>query len=138
MRMKAGKLLYRDTRAAAQVYAMLAGVLLFGVRAASAQPANDACAGAIPLTNAVPFAMSTGTATSTGDPVPACGPLANGVWFNFIPSLSGQVTVSCCGSSFDTVLAVYTGSCGSLASVGCNDDGCGTQSTLQFTGTAGT
>src|SRR5262245_31884495 len=137
MRMKAGMLPFRDGGAAALPYSILAGMLLFGVRVASAQPANDACAGAIALTNAVPYALSTSAATSTGDPVPACGPLANGVWFTFVPALAGSVTVSCCGSSFDTVLAVYSGSCGSLASVGCNDDGCGTQSTLQFTGTAG-
>jgi subtilisin family serine protease len=35
-------------------------------------------------------------------------------------------------------LAVYTGACGTLTELACNDDACGTQSSLQFTATAGT
>jgi hypothetical protein len=43
------------------------------------------------------------------------------------------------GSGFDTVLSVYTGVCGSLTRIACNDDfGGGSRSLLVFTAQAGT
>lgn len=50
-----------------------------------------------------------------------------------------QVTVSSCGSNFDTQIFVYGAySCGSVAWLaGCNDDFCGTQSQVSFTATGG-
>jgi N-acetylneuraminic acid mutarotase len=44
------------------------------------------------------------------------------VWFQMVPPVTGRVTFSTFGSDYDTVLGVYTGSCGSLISVQCNDD----------------
>jgi hypothetical protein len=58
--------------------------------------------------------------------------------------VSEHVTVSSCGSSFDTVLAVFAGTCGNLMPVayGCDDDNgpaCqGTQASVVFSGMAGT
>lgn len=84
---------------------------------------NDFCAGAIALADNVPYAMNTAPATSTGDPVPICSPAAsNGVWFTYTPPKRQDVIVNTCGSTYDTVLQVYTGSCANLASVSCNDD----------------
>ena len=63
------------------------------------------------------------------------------VWWTWTAPLSGTVTISTAGSSFDTILAAYTGS--SLASgltlVANNDDG-GTDATskISFFATAGT
>jgi Divergent InlB B-repeat domain len=58
------------------------------------------------------------------------------VWFKWTAPRSGPVSVSTCGSSFDTLLAVYTGaSFGSFTQVQSNDDGsgkCGPQSKLSF------
>jgi hypothetical protein len=49
------------------------------------------------------------------------------------------VEVATCGSSFDTVLAVYRGSAvDSLGRVAANDDRCGVQSDVRFLVTAGT
>jgi hypothetical protein len=47
--------------------------------------------------------------------------------------------VSAVGSSYDTILTVYTGSCGSLRETACNDDfGSGVESQITFDATAGT
>ena len=109
-------------------------------------PANDQCAGAIALTDSTPYSMNTGSATSTGDPIPICGSgVSNGVWFTFTPSMSGVVSIYTCGSDYDTVVQVYTGTCASPAQVagGCNDDSglCSSgnrQSYVRFIGSAGT
>jgi PKD repeat protein len=107
-------------------------------------PLNDNCIGVgtafsgFALTlgeNFIPFS----NAGAVTDAVPSsCGPTAGSdVWFNFTtpagtaPSCAGDVTYSLCGSSFDTILTVYTGTaCTSLTEIACNDDfaGCGVNS----------
>jgi len=61
-------------------------------------------------------------------------------WWRFTPASSGNVTISTAGSSFDTVLSVYTGSSlTALNRVAFNDDFGGTsQSSVTFAATAGT
>jgi len=60
-------------------------------------------------------------------------------WWRYTPASSGQVTVSTAGSSFDTVLGVYTGSSvAALTTIVSGDDFGGTlQSQVTFTATAG-
>jgi hypothetical protein len=106
-------------------------------------PGNDTCAGAIPLVGGEVSTTNTANATSTGDPVPGCqGSAGKGVWYTYTPASSGTVSVSTCGSTYDTVLAVYSGSCGSLTPVACNDDNgpsCpGSQASVSFSVTGGT
>jgi len=107
-------------------------------------PANpDLCNGAVALINGSPVSVNTAGATSTGDPVPVCASsFGKGVWFSFTPASSGLVTVSTCGSDFDTALQVYQGACTSLVPVACNDDNgpacAGHQASVQFGGTGGT
>lgn len=104
---------------------------------------NDQCSGPIPLHNGVGRVDNTADATSTGDPTPVCVTVGNGVWYSFTPAASGTVAISTCGSDFDTVLQVYTGSCNSLAPVpdGCNvysGPSCdGLQASVSFAATAG-
>ncbi len=110
---------------------------------APSTPSNDLCAGAIGLTNGVAFAMSIATATITSDPVPTCQPsFAHGVWFTYVSPANGIVTLSTCGSGFDTVLQAYSGSCAALTPVACNDDAgpvCPTvEASVTFASTAGT
>ncbi len=105
-------------------------------------PSNDQCAGAVPLADGVPYVMNTTGATATGDSPPACqGNFGKGVWFTYTAPASGDVIASTCGSSFDTVLAVYAGACGALAPVACDDDngpGCpGYQASVRFSTSAG-
>ncbi len=98
----------------------------------SPPPANDACADAIDLTS-FPFTttLETGLATSaTDDPIAGCVVTPNpkatkSVWFRITSPLAGTITLSTAGSSYDTVLAAFTGVCGNVAAVGCNDDGDG-------------
>jgi hypothetical protein len=62
------------------------------------------------------------------------------IWYRYTAICTGDVTVSLCGSSYDTKLAVYHGgSCNPTAGnmIGCNDDACGRQSQITFTATAG-
>jgi hypothetical protein len=104
-------------------------------------PANDACSAAVPLAAGTTYSMDTSDATATGDPTPVCGyGVTKGVWFSFTPTTTAPVAISTCGSSFDTVLQAYTGTCGSLTPVICDDDygpSCqGLQASVQFMGSA--
>ncbi|MFN0137576.1 MAG: immunoglobulin domain-containing protein [Phycisphaerae bacterium] len=103
-------------------------------------PINDACANAIwlPMGSAV-----TGTTLlSTNDGTANCGQstTSGDVWYKYRPTAAGTVTVTTCGSvgSYDTVLSVHTGACGSLTQISgaCNDDTCGLLSTTTFTAVA--
>ncbi|MFT5150272.1 MAG: hypothetical protein ACI841_000253 [Planctomycetota bacterium] len=48
----------------------------------------------------------------------------NDVWFEFVPQHSDDYTFSTCkDADYDSKIAVYVGSCGSLVALGCNDDG---------------
>jgi hypothetical protein len=60
------------------------------------------------------------------------------VWFRYTPNSTELVQVNTFGSNYDTVLAVYTGSRGSLTSIGCNDDARGLTSALDLTLVANT
>jgi hypothetical protein len=46
------------------------------------------------------------------------------VWYAYRPTVSATVNVNTCGSypGYDTVLSVYSGNCGALTLLGCNDD----------------
>jgi hypothetical protein len=104
-------------------------------------PPNDQCSGALVISNyTYTNTQSTTAATSTGDPTPSCGPgFGKGVWYQYTAPVDGVLAVDTYGSGFDTVLALYSGSCGALAQLGCNDDGSGTlQSSITNAATAGT
>ncbi|HRG01580.1 MAG TPA: T9SS type A sorting domain-containing protein [Bacteroidia bacterium] len=103
---------------------------------ATTPPANDACSGATTVSCAGTYTGSTILATSTGDPAGTCGTTAGtpGVWYKFTGN--GQIiTASLCGSSYDTKIQVYSGTCGSLSCVSGNDDFCGTSSQVTWTST---
>jgi hypothetical protein len=57
--------------------------------------------------------------------------------FSWTPSTSGTATISTCGSSFDTILSIRTGDCTNPATT-CDDDTCGSSSTITPTVVAGT
>ncbi len=106
-------------------------------------PANDACSGAVEMTADTTYFVDTTAATETDDPTPDCASsFGRGVWYAFTPSINGVVTISTCGSGFDTVLQVYTGSCGALTPVNCGEDNgpscSGFEASVSFNGTAGT
>ena len=92
-------------------------------------PANDLCSAAEVIPT-VPFmaTQSTAAATTSGDdPLQTCsygGPAQNGhtVWYSYQSASDRMISLDTFGSNYDTVLSVYTGSCGSLTEVACNDD----------------
>ncbi|MCC6320593.1 MAG: hypothetical protein IT438_04055 [Phycisphaerales bacterium] len=90
-----------------------------------AVPPNDACANAIALALGAP-ATGVNCGSSADGPNGTCGGVANTttVWWKFTPAATGSYQVNTCGSTFDTVLEVYSGGCGAPVSVvgGCNDD----------------
>lgn len=64
-----------------------------------------------------------GSTIESGEVTPSCGGSGASVWFRFTPASSGQLVASAAGSSFDTTLALYTGSTVStLVEMACNDD----------------
>ncbi len=83
-----------------------------------------------------------GATKETNEPRHAGNAGGASVWFNWTPSSSRSVKISTRGSSFDTVLGVYTGSAvGSLVQVASNDDdpaGGTLSSAVTFNAVAGT
>jgi hypothetical protein len=52
-----------------------------------------------------------------------CAPMDATVWYRIAPAISGQLTVSTAGSTFDTVLTLYQGSSlSTLTVLACSDD----------------
>ncbi|HVV01970.1 MAG TPA: NF038122 family metalloprotease [Verrucomicrobiae bacterium] len=106
-------------------------------------PPNDACAGAIAMDAGTTYTLNTAQATSAGDPASTCqSSSGKGVWYSYTPASSGLIVISTCGSSFDTTLSVFTGSCGSLTPIACNDDNgpacSGSQASVNLSVSAGT
>lgn len=101
-------------------------------------PVNDLCAGAININCGQTIASTTAAATS--DAVATCITTLNtapGVWY----SMAGDgslTTLSLCGSSYDTKIGVFSGSCGTFTCVAGNDDFCSLQSQVTFTANIGT
>ena len=102
---------------------------------------NDNCADAVRI-DVGTFGFDNNNATTDGPAVGGCGTgaqIAEDVWYTYTPPCTGSVNVGTCGSSFDTVVVVYSGSCGALTQIGCNDDNgvCGTGSLLNVPVTFG-
>ncbi len=98
--------------------------LALGFLAAGARPANDNFASRAPLAGS-PVSVATTTAGATketGEPNHAGSAGGSSVWWSWTAPSDGTLTLSTEGSSFDTVLAVYTGTAFSLSLVGANDD----------------
>ena len=95
----------------------------------------DECAGAVPLLDGVSRSFDTSSATSSAPAWPCAGSGGSDIWYSYTTALSGSdVTVTTCGSRYDTAVEIFSGSCGSLTSLACNDDACARQSTATATG----
>ncbi|MCC5654802.1 T9SS type A sorting domain-containing protein [Nostoc sp. XA013] len=97
-------------------------------------PVNDNCANAVAITPTATFVPTDGTnvgaTASSTETVPVnCNGYSGGdVWFSVVVPPSGNLTIETGNSStgasgLDTVVTVYSGACGSLVQVGCDDDG---------------
>ena len=97
-------------------------------------PANDECAGAIPLALGAPTAFDTTTASTSAPAWPCAAGGGSDIWFSYTTTSSDLVTVSTCdNATYDTAIEIFSGDCGNLVPVICNDDGAGCSG---FTSTA--
>ncbi len=91
---------------------------------------NDDCSTAIPLTvgvNCIMSAYSNSLATTSstvGTPAPGCGLYSGGdVWFSAVVPANGILILdSQAGTMTDSGMALYSGSCGALTLIECDDD----------------
>jgi hypothetical protein len=86
--------------------------------------ANNPCSGAQWIADNAPIAGSTAAATNDYSAGTLCGSSqgSSDVWYKYKPVTAGGVAFNLCGSSYDTVIAVFSGSCGALTQLACNDD----------------
>jgi hypothetical protein len=100
--------------------------LWFG-REQDVPPSNDFFGGTISVGPSLPTTVSTSTGNASKqyhEPTPSCQRFfGHSVWYKITPSTGQTLAIDTLGSSFDTVLAVYTGSSlVTLSEVACNDD----------------
>lgn len=109
----------------------------FTSESAPPPPGNDDCAGAIPLTpgtvftdNAIVGNNESATASEVADPTipaPGCSSYLGGdIWYSVVVPADGNLVIETngnpTGNAGDTGMAVYSGACGALALVACDDD----------------
>lgn len=115
-------------------------------------PTNDDCANAITLTAATTYAGgavnstvagATDSASNTSIPDPECASYDGGdVWYKVVIPADGKLTIqtgnptNSSDTSFDSGLAVYSGTCDALELVDCDDDSgaSGNYSRINLTG----
>jgi len=107
----------------------------------AAGPPNDMFANATPIpgTSGQTTGSNVGATKEPGEP-DHCGSGGASVWWRWTAPASGQATIDTNGSSFNTLLAVYTGSSvASLEPTDCDDNGGeGNQSLVMFDTVSGT
>ncbi|MCC6360179.1 MAG: hypothetical protein IT450_15655 [Phycisphaerales bacterium] len=96
-------------------------------------PPNDDCTTA-EVVGAGATAFNNFSATNDG--LAVCSTSNKDIWYQYTLSADAEVRVDTCGSSFDTVLAVFD-ACGGTQ-IACNDDSCGLQSVVTFVAQGGT
>jgi fibronectin type 3 domain-containing protein len=101
---------------------------------------NDTCATAKSISIPSTSTQITIDATTAGDPTPSCRTsFGRGVWYRITAVNTGTIYINTEGSNFDTVLTAFSGSCGALTEVACDDDsGTGLLSSTSFSATSGT
>ncbi|OWY22399.1 T9SS C-terminal target domain-containing protein [Sphingobacteriales bacterium UPWRP_1] len=111
-------------------------------RSVSCLLSNDDCINAYPLTCGQTVTGTTVGTSNVGNG-PTCtttASTAGSVWYTLAGDGSIVTLSMCTGTSYDSKLFVYTGSCGAFTCVIGDDDGCGGigPSTVQFAALAGT
>lgn len=85
-------------------------------------PSNDACANATPLTVSSSCTPTTGTTDGATPSAAGCsGNADDDVWYSFVATNSVQTVTVDPIDNLDLVFQVYSGSCGSLNSLACQD-----------------
>jgi hypothetical protein len=100
---------------------VLTGPFALNISQTLTPPFNDPCTNAVTIGPSGVAMFSTCGATTDGPSQPGCQPGCD-VWFRWTAPCSGQVWTDTCINNFNTVVSVYTGPCGGLSLVACNDD----------------
>src|SRR5215218_1171150 len=104
-------------------------------------PPNDDFAGAAGIVGDTGnmTGLTIGASIEAGEPEHYLGEGYPSVWYSWMAPSSGWATFETCGASYDSVLAVYTGSAlADLTEVTSNDDACELSSRVSFEASAGT
>ena len=93
---------------------------------------GDECGAALPVVDGVNGPFTNVGATVSMPSWPCRSQNIRDVWFSYTATCTGLVFAGTCspGTSLDTQLEVFAGSCGALRSIFCDDDGCGVRSSL--------
>ena len=99
----------------------------FSIIPPAVAPVNDMCGGALDAPCGSTTTFNNSAATATGDPAYSChfGGAAQGVgnmWYSFVATGTTATIDTDSSAVSDTLLAVYSGTCGALVEIGCNDD----------------
>ncbi|MDI1256350.1 MAG: choice-of-anchor J domain-containing protein [Flavobacterium sp.] len=110
----------------------LSTALMVSFSTPAVPPANDTCVDAIALTVGGDFEGSALEYTDTGattdaDVAPECQSFyTNDVWFTVVVPADGNLTLETApadgSDNDDTIIGVFSGECGSLTAIDCNDD----------------
>jgi hypothetical protein len=116
--------LLRSFQSETRFFAILTAIFA-GANGTLSAPANDNFANRIGLgsSGGTVTGSNVGATKEAGEPNHAGNVGGKSVWWTWTPSASGNATISTAGSSFDTILAVYTGTTiPTLTQVAANDD----------------
>lgn len=98
---------------------------------------NDECTTALTIGANTPTPFDTLSATLSATPWACAGSTSPDIWFVFTAAQTAIHRFETCGSSYDTALQLFSGTCAALTSVGCNDDACGLSSRVELQLNAG-
>ncbi|MBI1851496.1 MAG: HYR domain-containing protein [Planctomycetes bacterium] len=117
------------------------GLLAYALDCDTNPPPNDACTNPTTL-DCAPYPqflleVTTHSTTSATDPPLPCSSVgmpsnSHSVWFRYVPDCTRTATFATCGSTYDTVLTVFTGSCDDSAPIECNHGDCVAGSFVSF------
>lgn len=86
-------------------------------------PSNDNCASAIPLNVNSSCVTTAGTTIGATQSLPGCsGTADDDVWYSFVATSSVQQVTVAPTTNIDVVVQAYSGTCGALNSISCNDN----------------
>ena len=129
-------LAHRSHRRIASALAAIASLVLLAPPASAAPPPNDKLRNAIEIPS-IPYTNEQSTREATSDGPRFCS--NNGsVFYTFTPTVTQRLQADTIGSSYDTVLAVFTGGRFDAVEVACNDDRFDLDSGVRFLAEAGT
>lgn len=103
---------------------IVGGNVSFSINCPSPPPPNDNCASAtfVAMPYISPLTSNIG-ATSDVPPVSSCGTQANNVWYKIVGNGFNVTATTCFAeTNFDSEIRVYSGICGSMSELTCNDD----------------